>query len=300
VPPVQKIVTISGDSSSDSDDNDFDQCDDTNGVVVNEVSETAHHGNYIDTTESDDNSMQTSQSTASCSRMCTSLTETSDDECDDCQEICCRVEQNSQPFQPRDAATINALGDGGRNFMPKWYNSYQWLTVCKSRKRVFCFYCRYAVKQNMLTFSKRAEPTFSINGFKNWRKALDKCDTYQSSAAHREAMLKWELTTKQIPIDVQFDSKVSKLQARRRQCLLKQLDSSRYLLHQGMAIRGHAEKDGNLYHLLLHMAKYDSDLQQWIDNYRYMSHDIITKLIALMGQSLLRQILHNIHHPGMA
>jgi len=57
-----------------------------------------------------------------------------------------------------------------------------------------------------------------------------------------------------------------------------------------MAIRGHAEKDGNLYHLLLHMAKYESDLQLWIDDYRYMSHDIITELIALMGQRLLRQL----------
>ena len=61
-----------------------------------------------------------------------------------------------------------------------------------------------------------------------------------------------------------------------------------------MAIRGHAEKNGNLYHLLLHMAKYDSDLQLWIDDCRYISHDVINKLIALMGQRLLRQILHNI------
>ena len=129
--------------------------------------------------------------------MCATLTETSSD---DCQEMCCRVEQNSQSFQPCDAATINTLAGGGRNFMPKLYNSYQWLTVCKSRKTVFCLYCRYAVKQNMLTCSKRAEPTFSIDGFKNWRKALDKFDTHQSSAAHREAMLKWELTTKQTPI----------------------------------------------------------------------------------------------------
>jgi len=72
----------------------------------------------------------------------------------------------------------------------------------------------------MLSFSKRAEPTFSINGFiLEELFSLDKFDTHQSSAAHREAMLKWELTTKQTPIDVQFDSKVSKLQACRRQLM---------------------------------------------------------------------------------
>jgi len=132
----------------------------------------------------------------------------------------------------------------------------------------------------MSPFSKRAEPTFSTSGSKNWTKALNKFDTHQSSEAHRAAMLKWELTSKQTPINVQFESKVSKLQGCRRQCLLQQLDSLRYLLRQGMAVCGHAEKDGNLYHLLLLMAKTDSELQFWLEDNKYMysPHEIITEL----------------------
>ena len=66
-------------------------------------------------------------------------------------------------------------------------------TLCKTRKRAFCFYCKYATTQNTLTFGKRAEPTFSISGFNNWLKALQKFHTHQASLSHREAILKWKV-----------------------------------------------------------------------------------------------------------
>ena len=57
----------------------------------------------------------------------------------------------------------------------------------------------------MLTFSKWAEPTFSINGFNNWRKALQKFHTHQASSSHREAILKWE-AVQNAPISAQLTS----------------------------------------------------------------------------------------------
>ena len=54
-------------------------------------------------------------------------------------------------------------------------------TLCKTRKRAFCFYCKYATTQNTLTFGKRAEPTFSISGFNNWLKAVAPEVSYSSS-----------------------------------------------------------------------------------------------------------------------
>ena len=59
-------------------------------------------------------------------------------------------------------------------------------------------------------------------------------------------------------------------------------------------MRSYKKKHGNLYHLLLLLA--NNDLQMWINenNNYYLSHDIITDLIVLIGQTLLRQILHNI------
>ena len=96
--------------------------------------------------------------------------------------------------------------------MHNWYKTYLWLSICKTRKRVFCLYCKYATTHNMLTFSKRAEPTFSINGFNNWRKALHKFDTHQTSLSHREAILKWE-AIQNAPISIQLNSQLDKILA---------------------------------------------------------------------------------------
>ena len=47
-----------------------------------------------------------------------------------------------------------------------------------------------------------------------------------------------------------LSSTLAKEKADNRQCLLKVLSSLRFLVRQDSAIRGHDEKDGNLYQLL--------------------------------------------------
>ena len=87
---------------------------------------------------------------------------------------------------------------------------------------------------------------------------------------------------------------MSKLRARRRQGLLYQLRALQYLLHQGMAIRGHTEVEGNLHQLLKVWANDNSDLELWLSEKKYMSHDIVTEQITLMGNTLLHSLLQNI------
>ena len=216
----------------------------------------------------------------------------------ECQELCCSTSQSS-PFQPHEAHFLHSLTTGGRRFMHNWYKIYPWLSICKTRKRAFCFYCKYATTHNMLTFSKRAEPTFSINGFNNWRKALQKFDTHQTSSSHREAILKWE-AVQNAPISVQLTSQLNKVLACRRHCLLKQLSALRYLLRQGLAVRGHTENNGNLYQLLMLWSNEDKEMKQWITDSKYMSHEIITEQIVLMGQRLLRSLLQQIQQSSPA
>jgi len=88
--------------------------------------------------------------------------------------------------------------------MRKWYKLYPWLTVCEERKKVFCFYCKYATHHGLLTFRKRAENTFSTGGFNNRRKALKKFANHEASDAHREAVMKWKMI-QQPSIDEQFN-----------------------------------------------------------------------------------------------
>lgn len=72
------------------------------------------------------------------------------------------------------------------------------------------------------------------------------------------------------------------------------LEALRFLLRQGIAIRGHFEEEGNLRQLLLAWSNNCKDLWEWNKEGKYMSHEIINELIKLMGNTVLRNIIANI------
>jgi hypothetical protein len=70
--------------------------------------------------------------------------------------------------------------------------------------------------------------------------------------------------------------------------LLKQLSSLKYLLRQGLAIRGHTENEGNIMQLLMLRCE---DIPQWLIAKKYLSHG---EQIALMANHILRKLLQDI------
>ena len=93
---------------------------------------------------------------------------------------------------------------------------------------------------------------------------------------------------------VQLSHEAHRNQAERRNMLLKQLHSFIYLLRQGLPIRGHMEGEVNLIQLLEMQSTDFPQMKRWIKDGHYLSHDIINEMIALMGNTLLRQILMKI------
>ena len=57
----------------------------------------------------------------------------------------------------------------------------------------------------------------------------------------------------------------------RQQMLLMQLSSLKYLLRQGLAIRGHVDIEGNLIQLLSLRSSHCSQLNAWIKERKYLS-----------------------------
>ena len=95
-------------------------------------------------------------------------------------------------FQPKNNLTIKSLKASGpsgktRNFQPSWYTQFPWISVCVTRKSVFCLYCRYAEKHHWLSFSRCGENVFTPVGFQNWKKAIEKFKSHEGSHFHREA-----------------------------------------------------------------------------------------------------------------
>lgn len=176
-----------------------------------------------------------------------SYPESSQSERESCHSLCCSSE--SKPFQPTTKETLQQLTRNGRKFLPIWYSQYPWLTVCTTKKKVFCFYCKHATVRKLVQFSKNSNPAFTDTGFNNWKKAHQKFTNHSVSHTHKEAKMKW-LAFGKASLSQQFNAQITRSQASRRKALLYQLSAIRFLLRQGLALRGHTEMEGNLRQLL--------------------------------------------------
>ena len=209
----------------------------------------------------------------------------------DCTTLCCFEDQTV--YQPTEKAILTLFVNKGRNFLPAWYKKFKWITLCTTKKKIFCVYCRFAHKHKLFTFSKRGDDAFTIKGFDNFKKAVEKFRIHENSDSHLEARIKFRSLSNPSVVE-QISSEVAKVQAARRAGLLKQLEAMRFLLRQGIALRGHSEEEGNLHQLLTVWSGDRTAMKSWIEEGKYMSHEIVNELITLMGHKVLRQLLANI------
>ena len=78
-----------------------------------------------------------------------------------------------------------------------------------------------------------------------------------------------------------------------------QLGSLRFLLRQGMAVRGHDEIEGNLRQLMLLQAKGKWDpVTAWVNRGTYLSHDVVNELISDIGQAIARKVIDDVRAAG--
>ena len=104
------------------------------------------------------------------------------------------------PYQPTESSKLQVLqrqqGKRIRRFSPTWYAAYTWLTVCISRGKTFCVYCRYCNSNGFLNLAKKGEDAFVDTGFDNRKKALEEFGQHSQSDLHKEAVLKVRLSTR--------------------------------------------------------------------------------------------------------
>ena len=226
-----------------------------------------------------------------------SLTEASSEshtDLDICHSECCEV--RSVPFQPQDASTMEKTrkqqGKKSRRFSPSWYESFPWISLCTTRYRAFCAYCRYChIKQ--LSIAKKGEDSFILTGFDNWKKAHERFAQHASSEVHRESIFFLESLNRD-NIQTLLNKQLSNEQKIHRSNLHTQLSALRYLLRQGLALRGHDEMEGNLYQLLKLLSNYIPDLKLWLSEKKYFSPVILNEQISVIGLTLLRRLLADI------
>ena len=211
----------------------------------------------------------------------------------DCSEACCNGEHGRKPYQPKEEAIFSGFVRNGHRFLPLWYLKYNWISLCTTRKRVFCLYCQFVQANRRMTFSTKADQAFSEKGFDNYKKAIEKFSVHDKSSSHNEAMLKWHALAGP-PVNEQLDSQSANAQATHRAGLLKQLEGMLFLLRQGLALRGHTEAEGNLPQLLAAWGHGCQVIRTWLKENKYMLHDIVSEIICIMGQKVLRRVIGRI------
>ena len=194
------------------------------------------------------------------------------------------------------ACNIPTQKEKGRtlHFQQHWYTKFPWLHYCPQLQAVICFSCATADNQDLLK-SERCEQAFISAGYKNWKKALEKFNSHQSSTSHKQAVFKLSQRDKGVNVAAQLNTQFQRQQEQNRICFLKVVSSVKYLLRQGLAFRGHTETEGNLYQLLLMQAKSDPDMQQWLRrSTSFISHECIEEIQTIFSHNILRAITADI------
>ena len=67
-----------------------------------------------------------------------------------CADVYCS--SDTTPFQPFNKEVLKEMTSGGCKFNSTWFKLYLWLTLCKTKKKVYCIYCRSAAKHLLIYF----------------------------------------------------------------------------------------------------------------------------------------------------
>ena len=114
----------------------------------------------------------------------------------------------------------------------------------------------------------------------------------KKSEMHREAVVKLAAKVSSTHVGAQLNAQHMLDQKYHQRMLVKLLSSIRFLACQGLPLRGHLEDvNGNLYKFLLLRADDCPQLNSWVLRKEYTSPDIINEIIAIMGNTVLREIL---------
>ena len=217
-------------------------------------------------------------------------------------EACCRDIETGKSAQliVDKKETARSFGQRERYFNAEWYKNREWLILCKTTKRAFCEICKFAADKRLVTFSKCGDDTFVNTGCNNWKKCPSLLDSHEKSNVHRECVQKKCAFFSQTPVNIQLVQQERIEQEKRRDGMMEQLRCLQFLTRQGLAIRGHEDKESNFKRLVELVADKNPTLRSFMLTGKYASHETINELINQMYResltTLLTEIKNNAEH----
>ena len=143
------------------------------------------------------------------------------------------------------------------------------------------------------TLAKNMDQAFVTTGFRNWKRAIEKCTIHEQSQAHKVAITTH--TYQNRTIETQLSTAREQQQIEARSCLLKIVQTIRVVARQGIAFRGHESDEGNLNQFLQLRALDDDVLKRWLkSSNHYTSPEIQNEIGKIMANTIIRTIANTV------
>ena len=215
----------------------------------------------------------------------------------------------NEPNQPRSVDTFpkqTVMGLKGKakllSFQCSWYDRYPWLHFSPDLNAILCFYCSTANRLSLLAVTTQNEPSFLTKGFTDWKHALRSFSDHQQSACHKHAVSQLVQLRNAPSVDCQLSEQKKKEQAQARLMLHKQFTSIRYLVVQGLALRGHDSDDGNFLNLLRLRAGdcTECNMKAWLDRVTNFTSPVAqNEILELLSNAVIRNVVSQIKQESL-
>ena len=195
-----------------------------------------------------------------------------------------------------------------RRFQKQWYDEFPFIEYSVEQDAVYCFPCRTAGLPNS---SNHSNKILVEGGFKNWKNAKESFNGHQDrnkNPAHHSAVDALELHQQ----TQKFGHVIDVLKAHaestsddRHEYLIRIVSIVQYLAKQGIAFRGHDEKEsssnrGNFLELLELLKKFDPFLQTYEPpkNATYTSKRSQNEVLQSSSDLVIEKLISEIKQAG--
>ena len=210
------------------------------------------------------------------------------------------VRFHDKPNQPATLSfpkrTFGKKQTVNRAFQRSWFKTWSWLHYDEATDASFCYYCGKADQEGKLRATNK-DLAFITKGFTNWKDATDCFRRHEKSKCHLESLeLMVELPSSVQDIGEVLSTAHAHGKSTNRKVLLKILQNVQFLARQGIALRGHDDKESNFLQLFKLRGLDNTDMNNWLQKKgdKYLSPDIQNELIQLMSLSILRSIASSV------
>ena len=111
------------------------------------------------------------------------------------------------------------------SFQKSWFQKFPWLHFHSDIGGVICFTCAKAARTNLADMARCADVAFTVKGFSNWKKAIEKFTAHQKTSTHAISHSNLNFLARRDDVDAQLSTHHRSEQRNARNALLKIITS---------------------------------------------------------------------------